>query len=393
MLLELIGTLAVCICAAPPPVTQDDGKASAVRFENATARPVEFWVNATLVATVPARSHGTLQIPAATWCNKAGEAALTGLSDRPEGFCVNTVVVSGVQDSLLTVTWGGLDAAADSASVELKAPERSAFGGLFEEYWQVGSELRAGRPATYRQSMLGREFGGHAIGAEVIAVKTDVNAVVSNRFRMLLRRLPAGSFTIAQAGGPKGRAVTLSRPFYVGVTEVTRAQWALGNGTPVPEKNPDVAVGDVTWGDADRFCSGLGAEGAWGYSLPTEAQWEYACQSGVLAPFNPGKKRASEIMWSASNSRDRAHEVATLAPNSYGLFDMHGNVREWCRDWWSPVPSVGTDPTGPASGSQRVRRGGSFDWPSDWCWCGHRDAGPPQMTWPAMGLRVVLVQP
>jgi formylglycine-generating enzyme required for sulfatase activity len=104
--------------------------------------------------------------------------------------------------------------------------------------------------------------------------------------------------------------------------------------------------------------------GSDGYRLPTEAQWEYACRAGTTTAYNTGDTISDDTGWYISNSDERTHEAGLKTPNAYGLYDMHGNVFEWCWDWYGPYTSgEQTDPTGPVSGSDRVIRGGSFEMP------------------------------
>ena len=105
------------------------------------------------------------------------------------------------------------------------------------------------------------------------------------------------------------------------------------------------------------------------FDLPTEAQWEYACRAGTTTSLNSGKNITSngscynldEVGWYSNNSDGYTHEVGQKKPNAWGIYDMHGNVWEWCRDWYGDYPSASvTDPTGPNGGSNRVLRGGSW---------------------------------
>ena len=115
---------------------------------------------------------------------------------------------------------------------------------------------------------------------------------------------------------------------------------------------------NVTWNAVEIVA------GSNGYRLPTEAQWEYACRAGSTAPWHTASRTDRDLgnyAWYDSNSNSRTHEVGRKFPNEWGLYDMHGNVYEWCWDWYGAYTSAGqTDPTGAASGTNRVERGGSW---------------------------------
>jgi formylglycine-generating enzyme required for sulfatase activity len=159
-------------------------------------------------------------------------------------------------------------------------------------------------------------------------------------------------------------------------------------------------VEEVSYDDAVEFCrrlSELPDEKAAGrrYRLPTEAEWEYACRAGSKTAFSFGSN-ASDLgshAWYEANSNDMTHAVGGKKPNAFGLYDMHGNVWEWCSDWYDEnyyASSPAIDPKGPDSGSFRVLRGGSWGYgPSD-VRCANRDRSTPDRRGPGSGIRVVL---
>jgi formylglycine-generating enzyme required for sulfatase activity len=168
-------------------------------------------------------------------------------------------------------------------------------------------------------------------------------------------------------GEEEQHEVTLSKPFYMGVTEVTQAQYEAIMGTnPSSFKGPANPVETVSWNDATEFCKKLSEKTRQAVRLPTEAEWEYACRAGTKTAFSFGDDESAlgDYAWYAANSGDTTHPVGQKKPNAWGLFDMHGNVWEWCADWWGVYPKGAvTDPQGPASGKYRVLRGGA--WPLD----------------------------
>jgi formylglycine-generating enzyme required for sulfatase activity len=173
-----------------------------------------------------------------------------------------------------------------------------------------------------------------------------------------------GKFRMGDEG--EGRhEVTISKPFYMGVTEVTQAQYVAVMGTnPSKFKGATNPVEAVSWNDATEFCKKLSEKTRQVVRLPTEAEWEYACRAGTQTAFSFGDDPAAlgdYAKW-AGNSGMRAHPVGWKKPNSWGLYDMHGNVLEWCADWYGEYPKGPvTDPSGPATGNgYRVVRGGSW---------------------------------
>ena len=168
------------------------------------------------------------------------------------------------------------------------------------------------------------------------------------------------------------REVTLSRPFYMGRTPVTQAQYAavMEDGRSFFQGD-DLPVERVSWQQAVEFARRLSEQEGVTYTLPTEAQWEYACRAGMASPFYTGEGIDSEqanfdgrIRYGDNVKSEflaKTSPVGDFAPNPWGLYDMHGNVGEWCRDWYGPYPDQAQiDPLGPRGGKYKVVRGGSW---------------------------------
>jgi formylglycine-generating enzyme required for sulfatase activity len=169
--------------------------------------------------------------------------------------------------------------------------------------------------------------------------------------------------------------VTLTRPFYLQTTPVTQNQWQDVMGkTPSLFKAADRPVENVSWADCQEFIQKLNAQSLGAYRLPTEAEWEYACRAGTSTPFGIGNGKdldSSQANFNGSEPygkgakgvyREATTPVKSFTPNAWGLYDMHGNVWEWCQDFYDDYPTHAvTDPEGPARGSLHVFRGGSWN--------------------------------
>ena len=157
-------------------------------------------------------------------------------------------------------------------------------------------------------------------------------------------------------------------------------------------KNP---VDSVSWDDCQNFITKLkekvpGQE----FQLPTEAEWEYACRGGSTGDYcyGDGDGSLGEYAWYSNNSGQKMHPVGEKKPNAWGLYDMHGNVWEWCGDWYGDYSTNDeTDPVGASSGSHRVLRGGSWSGPASGCRSASRRNVTPSLRYDHFGLRVIVV--
>ena len=189
--------------------------------------------------------------------------------------------------------------------------------------------------------------------------------------------------------------VTLSS-YYIGETEVTQALWkAVMGSNPSYFKGDDLPVEKVSWNDCQTFISKLNALTGKNFRLPTEAEWEFAARGGNQSRHTQysGSSRIDEVAWYLYNSGKKTHPVKTKQPNELGIYDMTGNVREWCQDWKGSYSSYAqTDPTGASRGSDRVIRGASwYGSPRD-CRSSIRWYTLPDETFGDLGLRLVLSQ-
>jgi formylglycine-generating enzyme required for sulfatase activity len=209
--------------------------------------------------------------------------------------------------------------------------------------------------------------------------------------------IPAGEFMMGSPAGEENRGrdetqhrVTISQGFWMGKTEVTQEQYEAVMGTnPSKHKAGDKPVHNVSWNDVTAFCQRVGQ----GVRLPTEAEWEYACRAGTTTKYSSGDTEA-DLRRVADYGRNYAEgpgAVGQKEANPWGLYDTHGNVWEWCADWYGDYPNGEvTDPTGPSSGSGRVLRGGSFYNEPGYCRCANRLRLNPDLTLSYFGFRVVV---
>jgi formylglycine-generating enzyme required for sulfatase activity len=179
--------------------------------------------------------------------------------------------------------------------------------------------------------------------------------------------------------------VIISKGFLMGQYEVTSAQWkAVMGKEPSNYKGDNFPAQFISWNDAQEFIRRLNqTNDGYTYRLPTEAEWEYACRAGTT-----GDMAYYEMVL------DKIHTVGYRSPNDWGLYDMHGNVSEWCQDWYDKnyySQSPGTDPQGPASGQQRVMRGGSWYDDRSTTLSSSREGGRADELLDSNGFRVVAV--
>lgn len=212
--------------------------------------------------------------------------------------------------------------------------------------------------------------------------------------------VPAGEFTMGDNESKPAHPVKITKPFYLGAYEVTQAQWKAVMGTnPSRFKGAQNPVESISWEDCQEFIKKLNAKigtAAGKFALPTEAQWEYTCHAGSKHRFCFGHDKPGllDYGWHVKNGESKTHPVGEKKPNAWGFYDMHGNVAEWCHDWfeWKYYEKSPTnDPTGPAEGTSRVVRGGfwgSSAWRSR---SAYRDHNSPRRFGRHLGLRLCLI--
>jgi hypothetical protein len=208
------------------------------------------------------------------------------------------------------------------------------------------------------------------------------------------RLIPAGAFVMGSPEDEKGRydnerqhPVEITQPFLLKTTAVTQAQWqAIMSDNPAYFQGDDRRpVEQVSWEDAVRFCEALSAQTGGAYRLPTEAEWEYACRAGTTGA-RYGDLDA--VAWYGNNAQRTTRPVGEKQPNPRGLYDMLGNVWEWCQDWYDEHPSEPQrDPKGPPSGDGRVVRGGAWNGVARFCRAAQRNGLAPATRINVIGFR------
>ena len=238
---------------------------------------------------------------------------------------------------------------------------------------------------------------------------------ITNSVGMKLVLIPKGSFKMGLseylevlARGELQHEVTISKDYYLGVTEVTQGQYEKVMGTNHPSYFQKRVIGKsdssmypverVSWEDAVEFCKQLSElpeekKAGRDYRLPTEAEWEYACRAGSKTAYSFGADSRSlgDYAWFGENSGGQTHPVGEKKANAWGLYDMHGNVWEWCSDWYGEYSkSAVSDPVGPKEGSSRVFRGGSWGIEAAICRSAFRGGSVPSDRYDGLGFRVAL---
>jgi formylglycine-generating enzyme required for sulfatase activity len=278
----------------------------------------------------------------------------------------------------------------------------------FGKKWSGKFSLRMAQGEGGEKTPNSQETGAMRTSGQGAQGHTIVNSV-----GMKLVYIRAGEFMMGSSSNVRREEsprhkVRITQGFYIGATEVTQEQWKAIMSTTIAQQRDKldsifslVGQGEshpvyfISWKEATEFCERLGRAEGRHYRLPTEAEWEYACRAGSGASYSFGDEESllAEYDWYSENSGRQTQRVGQKRPNAWGLYDMHGNVSEWCRDWYeknyystSPV----TDPQGPVGGERRVVRGGDWVMTAIAARCASRGSLSPETRDNATGLRVVL---
>lgn len=236
----------------------------------------------------------------------------------------------------------------------------------------------------------------YAQSSSSVTKEIEVNGV---KFKMIY--VAGGTFTMGATAEQIGymnnetpaHQVTLS-DYFIGETEVTQELWyaVMGNNPSYFTRSSRNPVEQVSWHDCQSFIQKLNQLTGLRFRLPTEAEWEFAARGGNSSKGYKysGSNRIDDIAWYSGNSGNATHEVATCYPNELGIYDMSGNVWEWCSDWYGSYSSMAqTDPSGAGSGSYRVDRGGGWNSSAQSCRVAIRNFSTPYGRYGNLGFRLV----
>lgn len=234
-------------------------------------------------------------------------------------------------------------------------------------------------------------------------VEPETVTFVLNGIEINMVRVEGGTFTMGASGADieandnefPAHTVTLST-YYICTTEVTQQLWraVMGNNPSSNTSNVLCPVEKVSWNSINSFLTKLNQMTGQNFRLPTEAEWEYAARGGNKSKGYKysGSDDINEVAWYYDNSSNKTHQVATKAPNELGLYDMSGNVFEWCSDWYGSYSNTNTqtNPQGPSSGSSKVRRGGCFFYTAKSCRVSSRNNLEVTLLYSDAGLRLAM---
>ena len=239
--------------------------------------------------------------------------------------------------------------------------------------------------------------------AQTLVTNVDnISIPVKDGVSIDMVRVEAGTFTMGATSEMKDpwddekptHQVTLTNDYYIGKYEVTQALWkAVMGNKPSKFKGDNLPVENVSWKDCQEFISKLNSITGKTFRLPTEAEWEYAARGGNKSQGYQysGSNNLFDVAWYEDNSGKKTHAVGTKQPNELGIYDMSGNVWEWCQDWFGEYSSSSqTNPTGANSGSYRVKRGGGWGNTARLCRSSCRVINTPGDRDCNLGLRLIL---
>ena len=323
-----------------------------------------------------------------------GEGKLTSVCDVP--FAQVSVLFDGTAQSLTAALLD--EPVRDFGKVEFQkagAARKAAPGPVAAANAQVNAPANApasaqvNAPADDKAETSGERTSG-----------TTKTITLPGGAKMEMIWCAPGQFLMGSPLAERGRfddepqhQVTLTKGFWLGKYEVTQKQWESVMGdNPSKFKDPDRPVESVSWEDCNAFIRRLNADLGGVARFPTEAEWEYACRAGSSSAVS-GNGLLSDMAWYDANSGNETHPVGKNHANAWGFFDMHGNVLEWCYDWFGKFDAKATDPKGPSIGSFRVLRGGCWFFYARDCRSAYRLKRDPALRNAIYGFRLACSEP
>ena len=256
--------------------------------------------------------------------------------------------------------------------------------------------------ATQQSTVAQPTIAQQPIVQPTVTNSDNISIPIKDGISIEMVRVEAGTFTMGATPEMENplyeekpaHQVTLTNDYYIGKYEVTQALWkAVMGNNPSNFKGDNLPVEQVSWDDCQEFLSKLNSITGKTFRLPTEAEWEYAARGGKKSRGYQysGSNNLSDVAWNINNSGSKTHAVGSKQANELGIYDMTGNVWEWCQDWYGKYSSSSkTNPTGANRGSKRVGRGGSWIFNLLACRSSYRGYGSPDNRLNYVGLRLVL---
>ena len=283
-----------------------------------------------------------------------------------------------VKGKALNLTFGKIGTKGQSKPKDFTTPEnaKAEMEKLIKEKTSKGYVEVGGKVVKAAKSAAGKKTNAGGMGEGLSKAKKQVKVAEEDlgkgvKLEMVL--VPAGKFMMGSSrlkdyrgwnsyGNKVQHEVTLTKPYYMGRYAVTQEQWeAVMGNNPSTVKGAALPVTDVSWDNCQDFIKKLNANSSGGYRLPTESEWEYACRAGTKTAHSFRNKISPKDANYFDSKIGEPMPVGSYKPNKFGLYDMHGNVWEWCEDWFGDYPAEAvTDPQGSANGGTRVLRGGCF---------------------------------
>lgn len=291
-----------------------------------------------------------------------------------------------------------------SSNVVVKAMAQNGWNVKVTESTQTGGTLKvtAPIPITESEILILVNDGYHTVMTSLVHKKPEIQIEIPDFGDIGMIRVVGGTFTMGATSEQGSDATDKERPahevtlggFYIGKFEVTQELWqAVMGNNPSSSFGSGLPVVNVSWNDCQDFIQKLNSLTGKSFRLPTEAEWEYAARGGRRSKGYKysGSDTIDDVAWYSENSSSKTHQVGTKSPNELGIYDMSGNVFEWCQDRYGSYSAAAqTDPTGPESGSEFVLRGGGYNFVAKSCRCSYRDKYSVGRFF--IGLRLVLVE-